>query len=82
MTKLEIDNFLSCCKSSDKMALFDSAQFNDISIRYVRMAVERLTEKGIIDDDQALAVRNEVSYLYDTKRAAELYTPQELRDMN
>ena len=65
-------DFLGDCTESDINTLFDSTAFNEISKQYVREAVKRLTANGTIDEEQATAIRNEVSRLYEDMTAAEV----------
>lgn len=51
---------------------FDTGRFNEIAMSYVRLAVSNLVEDGVIDDEQARSVRNEVSYLFDTLKSREV----------
>ena len=51
---------------------FDTGRYNEIAMSYVRRAVSILVEDGVIDNDQAAAVRNEVSYLFDIKKSREV----------
>ena len=51
---------------------FNTGKYNEIMMSYVRNAVRVLVEDGILEDEQATAVRNEISYELDTKRAEEL----------
>ncbi len=52
---------------------FDSGKYNEICMSYVRNAVENLKDEGILDDSQAKAVTNEVSYLFDIRKSKEVF---------
>lgn len=67
-----IFDFLATCDQYDICRLFDSSAFNDIARSYLRMAVKELTNEGIIDEEQARAVRNRFSLLFDEKIASEV----------
>ena len=66
-------NFLLTCEQSDICRLFDSSAFNEIAKSYLRIAVKELTNEGTIDEEQARAVRNRFSLLFDEKSASEVY---------
>lgn len=51
---------------------FDTGKYNEIAMSYVRLAVSNLVEEGVLEDEQARAVRNEVSYLFDTLKSREV----------
>ena len=67
-----IYDFLAACDQEDICSMFDSSAFNDIAKSYMRLAVKELTEEGTIDEEQARAVRNRFSLLFDEKRANEV----------
>lgn len=69
---IRIYDFLDSCSDDDINMLYDSSAFNEISKSYVRLAVRELVSEGVIDDDQAQAVRNRFSLLHDEKRAGEV----------
>lgn len=59
-------------KPSREEQEFNTGKYNEIMMAYVRNAVGILVEDGIINDEQAKAVRNEISYELDIKKAEEL----------
>lgn len=65
-------DFLGDCSESDICTLFDSTAFNEISKGYLRKAVKRLTDNGTLDDEQARAIRNEYSKLFEDMTAEEI----------
>ena len=65
-------DFLATCDTDDFCRLFDSSAFNEITKSYVRKAVAELTDEGTLDDEQAVAVRNRVSLLFDERTAKEV----------
>ena len=67
-----IFDFLATCDQDDFCRLFDSSAFNEITKSYLRIAVKELTDEGTIDEEQAKAVRNRFSLLFDEKRANEV----------
>ena len=67
-----IYDFLAACDQEDICSMFDSSAFNDIAKSYMRLAVKELTEEGTIDEEQARAVRNRFSLLFDEKQAHEV----------
>lgn len=67
-----IFEFLSSCDQDDICRLYDSSAFNEITKSYMRIAVNELISEGVIDEEQAKAVRNRFSLLFDEKRAKEV----------
>ena len=67
-----IYDFLAACDQEDICSMFDSSAFNEIAKSYMRGAVKELTDEGTIDEEQARAVRNRFSLLFDEKRANEV----------
>lgn len=67
-----IYDFLAACDQEDICNLFDSSAFNEIAKSYMRLAVKELTDEGTIDEEQARAVRNRYSLLFDEKQAREV----------
>lgn len=65
-------DFLATCSNEDICIMFDSTAFNEIAKSYLRKAVKELTDEGEIDEEQAIAVRNRYSLLFDEKRASEI----------
>lgn len=65
-------DFLATCDEIDICNLFNSSAFNEITKSYLRIAVKELTEEGTIDEDQAKAVRNRFSLLFDEKQAQDV----------
>ncbi len=70
--KCRIFDFLGSCDQDDIYDMFDSSAFNEIAKSYIRIAVKELVSEGTLDDDQARAVRNRFSFLFDEKRAKEV----------
>lgn len=68
----DLYDFLGTCKGDDFYKLFDSSAFNEIVMSYVRKAVRELADEGTLDDEQATAVRNRVSLLFDEMQAKEV----------
>jgi len=68
----KVYGFLTTCDPDDFFILFDSTAFNEISLDYLRKAVKNLVNKGIIEEEQAAAVRNEYSFLLSEKTAKEI----------
>ena len=66
-------DFLATCDLEDKFTMFDSSAFNEIVKSYMRLAVNRLVEKGTIEEEQGTAVRNEFAFLFDEKTAKEVW---------
>ena len=67
-----IYDFLGACDEEDIYTLFDSSAFNEIAKSYMRIAVKELVEEGTLEEEQAQAVRNRFSLLFDEKKAAEV----------
>ncbi len=65
-------DFLATCDDTDICNMFDSSAFNEIAKSYLRIAVRELTDEGTIDEEQAQAVRNRFSLLFDEKQAHEV----------
>ena len=65
-------DFLATCNHADICRLFDSSAFNEIAKSYLRLAVAELVDEGAIEDEQARAVRNRFSLLFDEKKAGEV----------
>ena len=70
--KARVYDFLGTCDQDDFYTLFDSTAFNELSKSYMRTAVKRLIDNGIIDEEQGRAVRNEYAFLFDEKQAREV----------
>lgn len=70
--KCRVYDFLATCDQEDFCNMFDSSAFNEISKSYMRLAVKELTDEGTIDEEQAKAVRNRFSLLFDEKQAHEV----------
>ena len=70
--KCRIYDFLATCDQEDICSMFDSAAFNEIAKSYMRRAVKELTDEGTIDEEQAKAVRNRYSLLFDEIQADEV----------
>lgn len=70
--KCRVYDFLATCDQDDFCNMFDSSAFNEISKSYMRLAVKELTDEGTIDEEQAKAVRNRFSLLFDEKQAHEV----------
>ena len=70
--KCRVYDFLATCDQDDFCNMFDSSAFNEISKSYMRLAVKDLTDEGTIDEEQAKAVRNRFSLLFDEKQAHEV----------
>ncbi len=68
----KIFDFLSLCSDKDICKLFDSSAFNEIAKSYIRTAVRELENEGMLEDEQARAVRNRFSLLLDEKKAADV----------
>ena len=68
-----IYDFLSTCDLDDIFILFDSAAFNEIAKSYLRKAVSELITEEVLEEDQARAIRNRFSLLFDEIRANEVY---------
>ena len=64
-------DFLETCDDEDIYNMFDSSAFNEIAKSYLRIAVRELVDEGVLEDDQAIAVRNRYSLLFDEKNAKE-----------
>lgn len=62
-------DFLGACDDDDFCNLFDSSAFNEIMMSYIRRAVNNLKT---LDDEQKMAVRNEVRMLLSEKTAKEI----------
>lgn len=71
-SKIRLYEFLGTCGGDDFFDLFDSSAFNEIMMNYIRKAVKELTEEDVIDDEQAMAVRNRVNTLLSEKTAKEI----------
>ncbi len=71
--KCKVFDFLASCDDLDLCNMFDSSVFNEITKSYLRLAVRELIDEGTIDEDQARAVRNRFSLLFDEKQAHEVY---------
>lgn len=71
-SKIRLYEFLGTCGGDDFFDLFDSSAFNEIMMSYIRKAVKELTEEDVIDDDQAIAVRNRVNALLSEQTAKEI----------
>ena len=70
--KCRVYDFLASCDQDDFCNMFDSSAFNEIAKSYMRLAVRELTDEGTIDEEQAKAVRNRFSLLFDEKQAHEV----------
>ena len=70
--KCKVLDFLATCDDEDICNMFDSSAFNEIAKSYLRIAVRELTDEGTIDEEQAQAVRNRFSLLFDEKQAHEV----------
>lgn len=70
--RCRVYDFLATCDDDDICSLFDSSAFNEIAKSYMRLAVRELTDEDVIDDEQARAVRNRFSLLFDEKQAEEV----------
>ena len=70
--KCRIYDFLATCDQEDICNLFNSSAFNDISKSYLGLAVNELTEEGTINKDQAQAVRDRFSEVFDNVQAQEI----------
>ncbi len=68
----KVFDFLATCDDEDICNLFNSSAFNEIAKSYMRLAVRELADEGVIDEEQATAVRNRYSLLFDEKRAQEV----------
>lgn len=68
-----IYDFLAECDQDDIFNLFDSSAFNEIAKSYMRLAVRELVEEETIEEEQARAIRNRFSLLFDEKKAKEVY---------
>lgn len=64
-------DFLSECDDDDIYNMFDSTAFNEIAKSYLRIAVRELVNEGVIEDEQARAVRNRYNLLFSEKNAKE-----------
>ena len=62
-------DFLGTCSQEDVYDLFDSTAFNDIAKGYMRKAVSRLIENGVLDEEQGRAIRNEYAILMEDMQA-------------
>lgn len=62
-------DFLAICDDEDVYNLFDSSAFNEIMMSYIRKAVNNL---DVLDDEQKMAVRNEVRMLLSEQTAKEI----------
>lgn len=71
MTRLY--DFIATLDQEDLFNLFDSSICNEIAMSYVRAAVKELISEGVLGEDQAKAVRNRVSFLFDEKQAREVF---------
>ena len=67
-----IFDFLATCDEDDIYKLFNSSAFNEIVKSYVRIAVRELVSEKTITEDQAKAVRNRISLLFDEKMAKDV----------
>lgn len=65
-------DFLGTCDQEDFCNMFDSSAFNEIAKSYMRLAVRELMDEGTLEDEQARAVRNRFSLLFDEKKAKEV----------
>lgn len=70
--KARLYDFLGSCDIDDFYYLFDSTAFNEIAKDYVRLALKNLINKGVIEEEQGVLVRNEFSILLDEKTASEV----------
>ena len=66
-------DFLSTCNDNELCMMFDTGAFNEIAKSYMRLTVKQLEAEGTIDEEQARAIRNRYSLLFDEKQAAEVY---------
>lgn len=65
-------NLVTACSEEELCELFNTSAFNEIARSYLRLAVRQLVDEGIIEDEQARAVRNRFSLLFDEKTAQEV----------
>lgn len=70
--KAELYEFLGNCTDDDICSLFDSTAFNEIAKSYMRKAVSELQDEGVIDEEQARAVRNRYALLFDEMQAKQV----------
>ena len=70
--KAELYEFLGNCTDDDICSLFDSTAFNERAKTYMRKAVSELQDEGVIDEEQALAVRNRYARLFDEMQAKQV----------
>lgn len=67
-----IFDFLATCDEDDICKLFDSSAFNEIAKSYMRITVRELVSEDTITEEQAKAIRNRFSLLFDEKRAKDV----------
>lgn len=67
-----IFDFLATCDEDDICKLFDSSAFNEIAKSYMRITVKELVSEDTITEEQAKAIRNRFSLLFDEKRAEDV----------
>lgn len=71
-SKIRLYEFLGTCGGDDFFDLFNSSAFNEIMMSYIRKAVQELVDEEVLDDDQAMAVRNRVNTLLSEQTAKEI----------
>jgi hypothetical protein len=71
--KAELYEYLGECSYEDICNLYNSTAFNEIAKGYMRLAVKELESEGVLDEEQARAVRNRFAFLHDEKQAQEVY---------
>ena len=64
-------DFRATWDDTENYNMFDSAAFNEIAKSYMRIAVRELVDEGVLENDQAKAVKNRYSLLFDEKTAKE-----------
>ena len=67
-----IFDFLATCDQEDICNLYNSSAFNDIAKGYLRIALSELQDEGVIDSEQAEAVRGRFRFLHDEKQAQQV----------
>ena len=67
-----IFDFLATCEEEDICRLFDSSAFNEIAKSYLRIALKELVAEETVTEEQAKAVKNRFSLLFDEKQAKDV----------
>ena len=66
--KIKVNEFLSTCSEKERLEIYNSGAFNEITKIYVRKAMSNLEYQ----DKQILQVINEIKWLHDTIPVSEI----------